>query len=73
MNDFSALVDLDRCTVSPRVFNDQDVYEAELEKIFTRTWNMIGHERQLPNANDYLTTFIGADPVLLTRDAKGKV
>ena len=73
MNDFSALVDLDRCTVSPRVFNDQDVYEAELEKIFTRTWNMIGHESQIPNANDYLTTFIGADPVLLTRDAKGKV
>ncbi|HCU91013.1 MAG TPA: aromatic ring-hydroxylating dioxygenase subunit alpha [Gammaproteobacteria bacterium] len=73
MNDYSALVDIDRCTVSPRVFNDQDVYEAELEKIFTRTWNMVGHESQIPNANDYLTTFIGADPVLLTRDTKGKV
>ncbi len=73
MSDYSALVDLDHCTVSPRVFNDQDVYEAELQNIFTRTWTMVGHESQIPAPNDYLTTFIGADPVLLTRDAEGKV
>ncbi len=73
MTDFASLVDLDRCTVSPRVFNDQDVYEVELEKIFTRTWLFVGHESQIPEPNDYLTTFMGAEPVLLTRDASGSI
>ena len=73
MNDFAALVDLERCTVSPRVFHDEAVYDAELKKIFTRTWLMVGHESQIPEPNDYLTTFMGAEPVLLTRGADGDI
>jgi nitrite reductase/ring-hydroxylating ferredoxin subunit len=72
MQDFASLVDLERCTVSPRVFSQEDVYRAEQEKIFARSWLFVGHESHIPQAHDYLTTFMGEEPVLLTRDAQGR-
>ncbi|MBM3939971.1 MAG: Rieske 2Fe-2S domain-containing protein [SAR202 cluster bacterium] len=56
-----------------RIFIDQDVYDEEMEKIFGRAWLMIGHESLVPNKNDFFHTYIGEDPVILTRDAKGKL
>lgn len=73
MNDFTSLIDLERCTVSPQVFTREDVYHAEQERIFACSWLYVGHESQVPNANDYLTTFMGEEPVLLTRDEQGRV
>ncbi len=73
MIDFATLVDLERCTVSPRVFSDQDVYDAEIEKIFTHSWLFVGHVSQIPEPDNYLTTFMGAEPVLLTRDSHNQV
>lgn len=55
------------------IFVDEDVYQEELEKIFGRAWQMIGHTSLIPNPNDFFHTYMGEDPVILTRDNKGKL
>ena len=50
---FSDLVDADGGTVAREVFVSPAVYEAELERIFARAWLLVGHESQVPNADDF--------------------
>ncbi|MCH7737478.1 MAG: Rieske 2Fe-2S domain-containing protein [Chloroflexi bacterium] len=66
-------IDLETGKLDSRIFSDQDIYQEELEKIFGRTWLMIGHESLVPNLNDFFHTYMGEDPVILTRDDKGKL
>jgi len=56
-----------------RIFIDQYVYDEEMEKIFGRAWLMIGHESLVPKHNDFFHSYMGEDPVIITRDAKGKL
>jgi len=57
--------------IDRRIFSDQAVYDDEMERIFGRAWLMIGHESLVPNPDDYFHTYMGEDPVILTRDGKG--
>jgi phenylpropionate dioxygenase-like ring-hydroxylating dioxygenase large terminal subunit len=56
-----------------RIFSDQAVYDDELERIFGRAWLMIGHESLVPAADDFFHTYMGEDPVILTRDGAGRL
>lgn len=59
--------------INRAIFSDQDVYEAEQEAIFGRCWLFLGHESLVSNPGDYMTTFMGEDPIILTRDKAGTV
>lgn len=67
------LVHLDRRTVSARVLTDPEIYELELKKVFTRTWIFVAHESEIPNPGDFVNRYIGADPVIVARDAEGQI
>jgi phenylpropionate dioxygenase-like ring-hydroxylating dioxygenase large terminal subunit len=55
------------------VYSDPQLFELEMKYIFERTWSFLGHESQLPKPHDWIATHIGRVPVLIARDAKGKV
>ncbi len=73
MTDYSHLVDLENNTVSPLAFSDEDVYRVEQEKVFGRCWLFVGHESQLEQPGDFVSTFMGEEPVILLRDRNGEI
>lgn len=54
-------------------FSDPDLFELEMKYVFEGNWVYLAHESQIPNPNDYLTTWIGRRPVVITRDKTGKL
>jgi len=72
--DTSALKDRvqpDRIAAS--LYYDPNVFEAELDRIFYKTWIWVAHESELPNPGDFRTTTIGRQPVIVVRDKAGEV
>lgn len=65
--------DLDRGLVPLRVYNDPDVYRAEMTRIFGRTWVFVAHESELPTPGDYVARTIGEDPFIVARDEDGVI
>ncbi len=55
------------------IFTNPDLFDLEMEHIFEGNWVYLAHESQIPNPNDYYTTSIGRQPVVITRDKTGKL
>ena len=68
-----AVIDPATGKIDRRIFSDQAVYDDEMEKIFGRAWLMIGHESLVPAIDDFFHTYMGEDPVILTRDGHGRL
>jgi len=57
-----------------RMFSDPDIYHAELGRIFLGpTWQYMALAGELPQPGDYLTTFLGETPVIVTRGQDGEI
>lgn len=67
------LVDADAGIISRDIFVDADIFRIELEQVFARAWLFVGHASQVPNPGDFVTSRLGTDEVLLTRDDAGEL
>ncbi|HTT80028.1 MAG TPA: Rieske 2Fe-2S domain-containing protein [Stellaceae bacterium] len=68
-----AVIDPATGKLDRRIFSDEAVYADEMERIFGRAWLMIGHESLVPAPDDFFHTYMGQDPVILTRDGAGRL
>lgn len=60
--------------VHGRIYTDEDVFEAEMERIFARCWLYVAHESELPGPGAYKTTWLADQPVIVSRGADdGKI
>jgi len=55
------------------MFTDPDLFELEMKYIFEGNWIYLAHESQLPNNNDYLTTYMGRQPIVIARNRNGEL
>ena len=67
---YDALVKLREGKIGREIFSDREIYEEELERVFTRAWLFVGHESQVPNPGDFFTSRMGAESVILARGSK---
>ncbi|MEH7237805.1 aromatic ring-hydroxylating oxygenase subunit alpha [Bacillus sp. JJ1562] len=59
--------------VPVELYGDEDVYKAELDRIYGRSWLILGLESEIPNKGDYMLRYLGEDEVIVTRDESGEV
>jgi phenylpropionate dioxygenase-like ring-hydroxylating dioxygenase large terminal subunit len=69
--DFAALADDDRVHTS--LYTDPDIFAVEMEKIFQKNWVWVAHASEIPNPSDFVTTYVGTQPVIVNRDRDGQV
>jgi len=60
-------------TLPSLFYTDPEVFLAEKERIFSRTWQVVGHASQVANAGDYFTTELVGEPLLCVRGSDGKL
>jgi phenylpropionate dioxygenase-like ring-hydroxylating dioxygenase large terminal subunit len=65
------LVEPDR--VHRDVYTDPEVFQLEMERLWSRTWIYVGHASQIPNAGDFITVDIAAKPVIMVRHTDGSI
>ena len=59
--------------LDPSIYTDEQIYREEMKKVFGRAWLLIGHDSLLPNPGNFFHTYMGEQPVILTRDKEGQV
>jgi nitrite reductase/ring-hydroxylating ferredoxin subunit len=69
----SELIDHERHEVDLRVLTDPLIYQMEIDRFFTRTWIMVGHDSEIPNPGDFVLRTMGEDVVIVTRLPDGEI
>ena len=59
--------------VHKALYSDEEIYEAELDKVFNNTWVWVGHISEVPDKGSYKTAMIGRQPVIISRDRKKNI
>lgn len=67
------LIKRDTNEVSLRVMTDDELYRIEMERIFSKTWLLLGHESEIPKAGDFIVRDMAEDNVIVARDREGNV
>lgn len=71
---FSVDPDITQAWTLPAQANiDPEVFAQEKQRIFGRTWQLVGHRRQVENPGDYFTAQVVEEPLLVVRGADGQL
>ncbi len=59
--------------VHTSAYTDPWVFDLEMRRIFESSWIYVGHESQVPEAGDYVTTSAGTQPLIVSRAEDGRI
>lgn len=51
------------------VYRDEAIFDVESTEVFGRCWVYLAHESEVPENGDYKATWLGTQPVIVTRGA----
>ncbi len=60
-------------TLPSSLYTDATIFAAEKEKIFSRTWQVVGHASQVEKPGDYFTTELLGEPLVFVRGTDGQL
>ncbi len=66
-----ALIEPDR--VHRDVYLDPEVFQLEMERLWSRAWIYAGHTSQVAQAGDFITLDVAAKPLIVVRHTDGKI
>ena len=58
--------------VDRRLYTDPEVFNLEMSRIFGQAWVYVGHDSQLKNAGDFVTSRIGRDRIIVAHHGDGE-
>jgi Rieske 2Fe-2S family protein len=53
-------------------YSDEEVYQADCQRIWRTGWIFAGHSCEIPKPGDYFTLEVDGDSIILIRDGNGK-
>jgi len=59
--------------VAGRMYTDPAIFDDEMAKIFESTWVWVAHESEVATAGQFKSTFVGRQPVVVSRDRRGNI
>ena len=65
--------ELGRGLVPLWIYNDEELYRAELERIFARNWIFMAHETEIPQPGDFVRRTIGGDRFIVVRGEDNRI
>jgi len=55
------------------LYLDSELFAFEMQRLWASTWHYVGHASQVPQPGDFITAQLGAQPVLMLRQADGAI
>lgn len=65
--------DVRRGMIPAHIYNDEEIFEQEKSKLFSRAWIFVGHESEIPQPGDYVVRHVLDDSFIVVRDEKGEI
>ncbi len=59
--------------VHKALYSDPEIFEEELDRVFSNTWVWVAHESEISGKNNYKTAKIGRQPVIVVKGRKGDI
>ena len=69
----SVVSDVRRGMIPAHVYADPEIFAAERDRLFTRSWVFLAHESEIPDRGDYVVRRVLADSFIVARDEAGIV
>lgn len=60
-------------TLTYDLYTDPNVYKQELEDVFAKSWQLVGHVSQLEKTGQFFTAEVAGEPILVTRANDGVI
>lgn len=73
LNSPADLVDLEGGRIHKLAYTDLEIFDLEMEKIWSQTWLYVAHTSELPSKGDYKTMTILGRPLVIVRGADGSI